>query len=50
MKDLKDRYYSCCRKLIRNREWAGEEANKSQLLNSYQFDKGPFLTDDYETL
>lgn len=39
IEDLKDRYYSCCRKLIRNREWAGEEANKSQLLNSYQFDK-----------
>ncbi|KAG6337228.1 hypothetical protein ID866_1858 [Astraeus odoratus] len=38
-KDLKDRYYSCCRKLIRSRPWSGDEASKSQLLNSYQFDK-----------
>ncbi|KAI6034427.1 hypothetical protein BKA83DRAFT_4189789 [Pisolithus microcarpus] len=37
--DLKDRYYSCCRKLIRSRPWSGDEATKSQLLNNYQFDK-----------
>ncbi|KAG2116018.1 uncharacterized protein F5147DRAFT_387921 [Suillus discolor] len=39
LEDLKDRYYSVCRKLIRNRPWAGDEASKAQLLNSYQFDK-----------
>ncbi|KAN0097425.1 hypothetical protein V8E55_001871 [Tylopilus felleus] len=39
IEDLKDRYYSVCRKLIRNRPWAGDESGKSQLLNSYQFDK-----------
>ncbi|KAG8218672.1 hypothetical protein J3R82DRAFT_4338 [Butyriboletus roseoflavus] len=39
IEDLKDRYYSVCRKLIRNRPWAGDESAKSQLLNSYQFDK-----------
>ncbi|GJJ07086.1 hypothetical protein Clacol_001285 [Clathrus columnatus] len=39
-KDLKARYYSVCRKLIRNRPWLGDEAAKSALLNSYQFDKG----------
>ena len=39
--DLKDRYYSCCRKLIRNRPWSGDDVSKSQFLNSYQFDKGP---------
>lgn len=34
-----------CRKLIRNRPWAGDEPAKAQLLNSYQFDKGtPILT------
>ncbi|KAF9226646.1 hypothetical protein BS17DRAFT_775926 [Gyrodon lividus] len=39
IEDLKERYYSVCRKLIRNRPWAGDESSKSQLLNSYQFDK-----------
>ncbi|OAX44491.1 hypothetical protein K503DRAFT_764907 [Rhizopogon vinicolor AM-OR11-026] len=39
LEELKDRYYSVCRKLIRNRPWAGDEASKAQLLNSYQFDK-----------
>ncbi|KAI6003685.1 hypothetical protein EDD15DRAFT_2156068 [Pisolithus albus] len=39
IEDLKDRYYSCCRKLIRSRPWSGDEASKSQLLNNYQFDK-----------
>lgn len=29
-----------CRKLIRNRPWSGDEATKSALLNTYQFDKG----------
>ncbi|KAH8094905.1 hypothetical protein BXZ70DRAFT_1009849 [Cristinia sonorae] len=39
LEDLKDRYYSVCRKLIRNRPWAGDEASKNQLLSSFQFDK-----------
>ncbi|KAF8557043.1 hypothetical protein OG21DRAFT_1482642 [Imleria badia] len=39
IEDLKDRYYSACRKLLRNRPWAGDESTKSHLLNSYQFDK-----------
>lgn len=38
--DLKDRYYSVCRKLLRNRPWDGDENAKSQLLASFQFDKG----------
>ncbi|KAJ3989587.1 hypothetical protein F5890DRAFT_1400578 [Lentinula detonsa] len=39
IEDLKDRYYSVCRKLVRNRTWAGDEASKSQLLLSFQYDK-----------
>ncbi|KAI0068621.1 hypothetical protein BV25DRAFT_1866596 [Artomyces pyxidatus] len=39
MEDMKDRYYSVCRKLIRNRPWAGDEASKAQLMSSFQFDK-----------
>ncbi|KAF8842735.1 hypothetical protein BDN67DRAFT_947157 [Paxillus ammoniavirescens] len=39
IEDLKERYYGVCRKLIRNRPWAGDESSKSQLLSSYQFDK-----------
>ncbi|KAF8639755.1 hypothetical protein AX17_001017 [Amanita inopinata Kibby_2008] len=42
--DLKDRYYSVCRKLIRNRPWGDDENNKNQLLASYQFDKERELT------
>ena len=38
--DLKDRYASVCRKLIRNRSWPGDESSKSQLLSSFSFDKG----------
>lgn len=37
---MKDRYASVCRKLIRNRPWAGDEASKSQVLSSFSFDKG----------
>jgi hypothetical protein len=40
MQDLKDRYYSVCRKLVRNRPWAGDDASKASLLASFQFDKG----------
>ncbi|CAL1700231.1 unnamed protein product [Somion occarium] len=39
LEDLKDRYYSVCRKLVRNRPWAGDEASKAQLISSFQFDK-----------
>ncbi|KAF7355467.1 SWR1-complex protein 4 [Mycena sanguinolenta] len=39
MEDLKDRYCSVCRKLVRNRPWAGDENSKNALLSSYQFDK-----------
>ncbi|KAF8195705.1 hypothetical protein K438DRAFT_1906372 [Mycena galopus ATCC 62051] len=39
MEDLKDRYCSVCRKLIRNRPWAGDENSKNALLSSYSFDK-----------
>ncbi|KAL6309729.1 hypothetical protein BKA93DRAFT_723410 [Sparassis latifolia] len=39
LEDLKDRYYSVCRKLVRNRPWAGDEASKAQLISSLQFDK-----------
>ncbi|TFY54337.1 hypothetical protein EVG20_g9749, partial [Dentipellis fragilis] len=39
MEDLKDRYYSVCRKLIRNRPWGGDEASRMQLMSSFQFDK-----------
>jgi hypothetical protein len=38
--DLKDRYYSVCRKLIRNRPWAGDEMSKGLMIQSFQFDKG----------
>lgn len=40
VQDLKDRYYSVCRKLVRNRPWAADEASKAQLISSFQFDKG----------
>ncbi|KAJ7507986.1 hypothetical protein B0H11DRAFT_1969582 [Mycena galericulata] len=39
MEDLKDRYCSVARKLIRNRPWAGDEASKNALMSSYNFDK-----------
>jgi DNA methyltransferase 1-associated protein 1 len=37
---LKARYYSVCRKIIRNRPWTGDESAKNSLLHSYEFDKG----------
>ena len=40
LQDLKDRYYSVSRKLIRSRPWAGDEASKSQAISAFQFDKG----------
>ncbi|KAG5652415.1 hypothetical protein H0H81_005063 [Sphagnurus paluster] len=42
--DLKDRYYSVCRKLVRNRPWEGDETSKSQLILTYHFDKERELT------
>ncbi|KAI3621491.1 swr1-complex protein 4 [Moniliophthora roreri] len=39
IEDLKDRYFSVCRKLVRNRAWAGDETSRNQLLNSFQYDK-----------
>lgn len=39
MEDLKDRYFSVCRKLVRSRPWPGDEATKSQILSSFAFDK-----------
>ena len=43
IKDLKHRYYSVCRKLIRNRPWPGDEASRNALINSLQFDIGDFF-------
>ncbi|KAI0329529.1 hypothetical protein GY45DRAFT_1279515 [Cubamyces sp. BRFM 1775] len=39
LEDLKDRYFSVCRKLVRNRPWPGDEASKAALLSSLSFDK-----------
>ena len=39
-KDLKDRYYSICRKLVRNRPWNGDELNKTKILGLLSFEKG----------
>ena len=39
-KDLKDRYYSVCRKLVRNRPWNGDELSKSKILGLLSFEKG----------
>ncbi|KAJ7638929.1 hypothetical protein FB45DRAFT_739854 [Roridomyces roridus] len=39
MEDIKDRYCAVCRKLIRNRPWAGDDASKNLLMASFNFDK-----------
>ncbi|KAJ7129487.1 hypothetical protein C8R44DRAFT_79357 [Mycena epipterygia] len=39
MEDLKDRYCSVCRKLIRNRPWAGDENARTLLMSTFSFDK-----------
>ncbi|KAF5359043.1 hypothetical protein D9758_004758 [Tetrapyrgos nigripes] len=39
LEDLKDRYYSICRKLVRNRPWHADDASKNQLMASFNFDK-----------
>lgn len=38
--DLKYRYYSVCKKLIRSRPWPGDESSRQALLSSLQFDLG----------
>jgi len=43
IQDLKDRYYGVCRKLVRNRPWEGDEANKAQLLSNLEFHKGSHI-------
>lgn len=43
-KDLKDRYYSICRKLVRNRPWNGDELSKSKILGLLSFEKGKETT------
>jgi len=42
-KDLKDRYYSICRKLVRNRPWNGDEVSKTKLLGLLSFEKGSVI-------
>lgn len=37
--DLKDRYFTVCKKLIRTRPWEGDEASKASLLATMSFDK-----------
>ncbi|KAI0082524.1 hypothetical protein K474DRAFT_531469 [Panus rudis PR-1116 ss-1] len=39
LEDIKDRYFSVCRKLVRHRPWAGDEASKNSLIASLTFDK-----------
>jgi len=43
-KDLKDRYYSVCRKLVRNRPWNGDELGKNKILALLSFEKGTDTT------
>ncbi|KZT05541.1 uncharacterized protein LAESUDRAFT_726808 [Laetiporus sulphureus 93-53] len=44
LEDLKDRYLSVCRKLVRNRPRAGDEATRNQLMSSLAFDKEREIT------
>lgn len=44
LEDLKDRYYSICRKLVRNRPWNGDEVSKSKILGLLSFEKERELT------
>ncbi|KAG9002355.1 swr complex subunit [Tulasnella sp. JGI-2019a] len=39
IQDLKARYYNICRKLIKNRPFAGDEATKNGVISSYSYDK-----------
>jgi DNA methyltransferase 1-associated protein 1 len=40
LEDLKDRYYSCCRRLLRERPTAADDTAKAASVNAYAFDKG----------
>lgn len=42
IEDIKSRYYSVCRRLVRSRP-TGDEFGKTQMLQYYAFDKGPSL-------
>ena len=37
--DLKDRYFSVCRKLVRSRPWPGDDASKQALISTLTYDK-----------
>jgi len=39
-KDLKDRYYTVCRRLVRTRPWNGDELSKTKILGLLSFEKG----------
>ncbi|KAG8846154.1 swr complex subunit [Tulasnella sp. 330] len=39
IQDIKARYYYICRKLIRNRPFAGDEASKNAMVSSYSYDR-----------
>lgn len=41
IEDIKSRYYSVCRRLVRSRP-TGDEIGKTQMLQYYAFDKGTF--------
>jgi DNA methyltransferase 1-associated protein 1 len=42
IEDIKSRYYSVCRRLVRSRP-TGDEVGKTQMLQYYAFDRGAFL-------
>jgi hypothetical protein len=48
-KDLKDRYYSVCRKLVRNRPWNGDEFSKNKILGLLSFEKGTQISTTFFT-
>ncbi|KAG7449019.1 uncharacterized protein BT62DRAFT_888547 [Guyanagaster necrorhizus] len=39
MEDLKERFCNVCRRLVRDRPWAGDEASRVQLISTFMFDK-----------
>ncbi|KAI0751099.1 hypothetical protein C8Q80DRAFT_1217958 [Daedaleopsis nitida] len=44
LEDLKDRYFTVCRALVRNRPWVGDTPGKNALLSSLSFDKEREIT------
>ncbi|KAI0774577.1 hypothetical protein C8Q74DRAFT_1200058 [Fomes fomentarius] len=44
LQDLKDRYFTVCRALVRHRPWIGDNSSKNALLSSLSFDKDRELT------